>query len=76
MEEGLPLNKVINYYKDTENAAKQTILDRYSFCEHMKSVSKRIENVICSFCCSGHLLKSQTFCPPKSIVSAQPKLCS
>lgn len=41
MDEGLPVHKIANYFKNNTIAAKQALLDKYSFCEFMrKEVSK------------------------------------
>lgn len=37
MDDGLPLDKIASFYKDTDNAAKQSLLDRYTFCEYMRN---------------------------------------
>ncbi|KAK3715351.1 hypothetical protein QZH41_010173, partial [Actinostola sp. cb2023] len=46
MEVGLPLDKIIHYYKNTQNAAKQILLDRYTFCEYMKTevIDKKLKD--------------------------------
>ena len=37
MEKGIPTEKIADYFKNTEKAAYQVLLDRYSFCEFMKN---------------------------------------
>ena len=59
MAEGLPLQKIVAYYKDTNNAAKQSILDRYSFCEYMKN-EVGISPTVCMCISSNYMQNYET----------------